>query len=376
MTRSRRLPSPGEVAWTFVKYNWLQPLLRRPFPPKTLVLYVTYRCNSRCVMCGIWRRGDDYPQAGELLPHQLAGILNDRLFADVEHLNINGGEPSLRHDLADLVQVAIEKLPRLRWISMSSNGLLARRLVPQVKRIARAGASADIPVSLALSLHGVADISDRVFGIPGAFEKQVAALEALQALARDGQLRLTLHCVISEANAGHLGELLDWSRARGLPIQFALGEVRERFLNQDVADQMVLSDQSRAGVVHFLRALSQEKRLSNPSAFRYHHLADMLQSGARRTLSCHYAMGGVILGSRGELYYCPHSRVLGSGRDRPAGDVYYDAQNLDYRRSVLFRKKCPHCPPYTFNLWELEKDVARYIKFLIAPQGRRPDRFR
>jgi MoaA/NifB/PqqE/SkfB family radical SAM enzyme len=245
-----------------------------------------------------------------------------------------------------------------------------------VERIARAGASAGIPFSLALSLHGVGGISDRVFGIPGAFEKQVAALDALQALALDGQLRLTLHCVISQANAGHLDELLDWSRARGLPIQFALGEVRERFLNQDVADQIVLSDRSRERVVQFLRALSREKRLSNPSAFRYHHLADMLESDARRTLSCHYAMGGVILGSRGELYYCPHSQALGSGRDRPAGDVYYDAQNLDYRRSVLFRKRCPHCLPYTFNLWELEKDVARYIRFLIAPQGRRPDRFR
>jgi hypothetical protein len=102
----------------------------------------------------------------------------------------------------------------------------------------------------------------------------------------------------------------------------------------------------------------------------------MLESGARRTLSCHYAMGGVILGSRGELYYCPHSRALGNGRDRPAGDVYYDRQNLDYRRSVLLRAKCLQCPPYTFNLWELEKDIARYCRFLIAPQGQRSDRFR
>jgi MoaA/NifB/PqqE/SkfB family radical SAM enzyme len=327
-------------------------------------------------MCGIWQRGDDYPQASELSPDQLAGILDDRLFADIEHLNVNGGEPSLRYDLPDLVQATIEKLPRLRWISMSSNGLLARSLVPQVERIARVATSAGISFSLAISLHGVAGVSDRVFGIAGAFEKQVVALDALQALVRDGRLRLTLHCVISQANAGHLDELLDWSRARGLPIQFALGEVRERFLNQDVTGQIVLSDKSREGVVRFLRALSRGKKLSNPSAFRYHHLANMLESGARRTLSCHYAMGGVILGSQGELYYCPHSQVLGSGRHRPAGDVYYDVGNLDYRRSVLLREKCPRCPPYTFNLWELEKDIAKYCRFLIAPRGQRPDRFR
>jgi len=367
MAKLGRIPSPGAIAWTYAKYNWFQPLFKRPFLPTTLVLYVTYRCNSRCIMCGIWENQGLHDTTMELSPEELDHILADRLFANIQHLNINGGEPTLRGDLPDLIQAAVDRLPRLRWITMSSNGLLADGLAPKILRLGQVCAQNNIRFSLGMSVHGVADVADRVFGIVGAFDKQVKALTALHELALDGKLRLSLHCVITAANVSNLQELLYWGQERKLPISFALGEVRDRFLNQGKADQVRVAEEQTGLVIGFLRELSRDKGLFKPSAFRYHHLANMLQFGQKRTMSCHYAMGGVILGPWGELYYCPHSQALGNCRDQPAYEIYYDGENLDYRKSTLAQGECLRCPPYTFNRLEFDKDILKYLKFLITP---------
>jgi MoaA/NifB/PqqE/SkfB family radical SAM enzyme len=319
------------------------------------------------MMCGIWEIQESHDTTVELSLEELDQILSDRLFASIEHLNINGGEPTLRDDLPDLLQVAIGRLPRLRRVTMSSNGLLAERLVPAAERIGQICAQEDVAFSLAVSFHGLAETSERVFGISGAFDRQVKSLTALQEVVLRGRHHLSLHCVITRANVSNLYDLLRWSQESKLPISFALGEVRDRFLNRDKTDQIRITARQMRLVIEFLRGLSRNRGLFNPSAFRYHHLANMLQFGQKRTISCHYAMGGVILGSQGDLYYCPHSEAIGNCRDQAAYEIYCDGENLDYRQSALTQGKCLHCPPYTFNWLEFEKDILKYFKFLIVP---------
>jgi MoaA/NifB/PqqE/SkfB family radical SAM enzyme len=362
-----RIPSLGEIGWAHAKYNWLQPLVARPFLPTTLVIYVTYRCNSRCLMCGIWQHQGLDDTTGELAPEELDQILADRLFSNIRHLNINGGEPSLRSDLPDLVRVAVDRLPRLQWITMSSNGLLAEKLVPLARRIGQMCTEEDIQFSLGVSVHGLAQVSDRVFGIRGAFAKQMESLAALQETPFGDRHHLSLHCVITAANISNLQELRRWSQEREVPISFALGEVRDRFLNLEKADEVRIPAGQMDLLTRFLRDLALEKALFNPSAYRYHHLANMLEFGQKRTMACHYALGGVILGSEGELYYCPHSQSVGQCRSQPAYDIYYGKENLSYRRSQLVQGECLHCPPYTFNRLEFAKDLLQYLKFLIIP---------
>jgi MoaA/NifB/PqqE/SkfB family radical SAM enzyme len=366
--RRSRIPPLGEIGWAHVKYNWLQPLVSRPFLPTTLVLYVTYRCNSRCIMCGIWQHRGWEDTTGELSAQELDRILADRLFADVRHLNINGGEPSLHGDLSDLVQVAADRLPRLQWITMSSNGLLPGRLIPLVERIRQVCIERNLLFSLGMSVHGLDEVSDRVFGTEGAFARQMESLAGLRDTAAGDGHHLSLHCVITAANVSHLPALHRWSREQGLPISFALGEVRDRFLNLEKADEVRIGADQVEPLIRFLRQLSGEKALLNPPAYRYHHLADMLEFGRERTMACHYALGGVILGSQGELYYCPHSRCLGECRTQAAYDIYYDPQNLGYRKAQLEQSECLRCPPYTFNRQEFAKDLLKYLRFVLSGQ--------
>ena len=60
------------------------------------VLAVTYRCNARCKSCDVWKlpqggEGELSPEEFELLPDTLRNI------------NVSGGEPFMRPDLAEVV---------------------------------------------------------------------------------------------------------------------------------------------------------------------------------------------------------------------------------------------------------------------------------
>ncbi len=359
-----------EVPVTFLKT--LVKGLRGRFPqlplPQKLLLYVTHRCNARCIMCNLWKAPPKGEPDGELSIEELEGIFSNPLFAAVKHLDLNGGEPSLRKDTAAIAHLGIKKFPKLKQISMSSNGLLTERLVLLVKKILEAAVPAGIHLSTVLSIHGTGDTLEKMNGVGDAFGKIERTVRELQFL-RSTYFSLSANCVLTDVNLLDADRLPDWSRRTGVPIRFAIGEVRERFQNADTASRTLVGTDKKSDLIRFLRGLSDDKKLFNLSAFRYSVLADMIERGAPRSISCHYRQGAAILGSYGDLYYCPHSASIGNCRTRSAYEIYYAKESLEYRMSVLMRDKCLKCPPYSFNRQELRMDFMKYFKFLYL-QGR------
>ena len=285
LNKAKKLPSPRETVWNWVRYKWLQPRRGIPFLPKALLIYVTYRCNARCAMCGIWQDHEFSDAETELSLADLDRILSDRLFTEIEYVNINGGEPSLRGDLVDIVQLILRKLPHLKHLSMNSNGLLSNRLVSGVEQILALCRQRRVHFSLIISLHGPAGLGDRIFGVPNAFDKGQKTLNALRALDGDGSDFVSLNCAITGINAPHLSELLEWCDQNNLRINFVLGEVRDRFFNLEMADQVEVSGEKKKETIDFLRHMVKRERFKNPVAFRYHCLANMLEHDAQRSLT-------------------------------------------------------------------------------------------
>src|SRR5437879_4680932 len=81
-----------------------------PSKPVIIQLPINDICNSRCIMCDIWRKEPDH----ELTPDELRRILKDPLFGAVQYVGISGGEPTLRKDLPDIGRVLVETLPSLQ----------------------------------------------------------------------------------------------------------------------------------------------------------------------------------------------------------------------------------------------------------------------
>ena len=75
-----------------------------------LTVISTFRCNSRCQMCYIWKNPTD--------PREEVSLETlSKLPVGFDNLNVSGGEPTLRTDLPELVDLLY---PKCRIMEISS----------------------------------------------------------------------------------------------------------------------------------------------------------------------------------------------------------------------------------------------------------------
>ncbi len=346
-----------ELIATWTRYNILQPLRGgKPFLPRMLHLIPTHRCNARCVMCGLW--GDKASADDELNAEQWRRTLSDRLFSKLQYVGISGGEPFLRKDLMELVGIFLGNNPGLKRVSITTNGLLTERIDRQLETITSLLEHAGVLLDVSVSFHATGDTLADIYGVEQAFAKACRTLEMLKERRRRGQLSCSLNCVLLRDNLEQAPELQRWATEQELPLSFVLGEERERFHNQACRERF-LGDEDRQRLTDFIRTLADEFSAATPSALKYGEILRMLEEGKERTLSCYYEFAGVLLGNDGTLYYCSHSKGIGNAAKTPAHRLFYQRENLDYRRDRLLRAECRNCPPYTLTRMELEKDILK-----------------
>ncbi|MGA2365705.1 MAG: radical SAM protein, partial [Steroidobacteraceae bacterium] len=97
-------------------------------------------------MCYIWKNPTDPRE--EVTLETLS-----KLPGGFDNLNVSGGEPTLRRDLAEMIDVLY---PKARIMEISSNGLSPERLVPIIKKYP------DIKVRF--SLEGDESTNNRIRG--------------------------------------------------------------------------------------------------------------------------------------------------------------------------------------------------------------------
>ena len=109
--------------------------------PKVLQLITNYRCNARCAMCNIWQ----LPHKHELTVAELKALMDpDPIYDDIDQLFIAGGEASLRTDLVEMIGYLVERMPKIRSLSLVSNGFLPKRILEQTSAVLKLIESRDI----------------------------------------------------------------------------------------------------------------------------------------------------------------------------------------------------------------------------------------
>ena len=162
-----------------------------------LTVISTFRCNSKCQMCYIWQNPTD--------PREEVSLETlSRLPGGFDNLNVSGGEPTLRRDLHEMIDLLH---PKARVVEISSNGLRAERIVPIVKKYP------DIKVRF--SLEGDEVTNNRIRGEKGGYKKKIAGMRKLQ---EAGGKDLGFAMVIQDENVDQLSEVYEMTRNEGLEL--------------------------------------------------------------------------------------------------------------------------------------------------------------
>jgi MoaA/NifB/PqqE/SkfB family radical SAM enzyme len=171
-----------------------------------LSIITTYRCDSRCSMCFIWKN-PTHPDYEIDIPTL------EKLPAGFDYVNITGGEPTLRKDLLEICRTL---RPKAKTLEISTNGLHGDKLEPIVREFP--------DTKIRISVEGFEATNDRIRGERDGFKRKTETMERLLAA---GGADLGFATTFQDEN---IEEVVDVYRmARDLDVEFATSALHNAF---------------------------------------------------------------------------------------------------------------------------------------------------
>ena len=308
---------------------------RRPASPTRLVLDVTRRCNLQCKMCHTW----NVAPAHELSVSELRHILRqmDRL----TWMDVTGGEPFLRADVAELFAVICETLPSLRVLHFPTNGWFTAQTLQVVKNVR--AQRPDVELIVTVSLDGPPEVHDAMRGRPGSFQRGLKTFRALREVPGVHTYVGTTLTRWNEAELDALGALLA-AEVPGFSSRewhWNWLQVSEHFYANEGADaaprgaaQHLLKQVRRRGMPRNLVDAMELLFLVNLSGF---------QRGERAGMTCQALRSSWFISPEGDVYPClVYGRRLGNLREQSVKSLWDSAEVARARRDIE-RLACGGC---------------------------------
>lgn len=335
--------------------------------PRVIQFPVNDICNSRCQMCNIWQRKLDY----QITPDDLAKILQSPLFSEVRAVGVNGGEPTLRKDLSEIVEVLFRYLPNLSNISFITNAFQSKTVIQRLTEVGEVIKQYNGYLDVMVSLDGVGEIHDKVRGKKGNFERAVEVVDFIQGSELIHNTRLG--CTVIKENIYGIHDLLEFALSKDIYIKYRLGIPHQRLYSEMTVAPFSLSYEEKYHFAIFLENLIKYYEKSAYQKHFYRSLIGQLMYNKPRTAGCIWQHEGATLSARGELLYCAvESKVLGSA-------IYSDPEKLFFANKDhlvdIINNKCDVCLhdydglPTVDILWRIYIDVITDHVRSFLPQN-------
>lgn len=266
------------------------------------ILAVTYRCNSRCIMCNIWQITDF---EGEIKPEDYASLP-----ANLRDINISGGEPFLRPELPEMIRVVRKRCPKAN-IVISTNGFSTDIIVRQTKKILQH----DPEIGVALSIDGLQQKHDEVRRIPDGFNKIMRTITGLKEI---GVKHLKISFTIGDYNIEDFKKVYELSRELGMEFTSTAVHSSDNYfaIKNDISRARQIAEQFDWLIRQELRSWHY-KRWAR--AFFYYGLREFLMTG-KRILPDYSGARNVFIDPTGNVYPSNVSTTV-VGHLRPSFEI-------------------------------------------------------
>jgi MoaA/NifB/PqqE/SkfB family radical SAM enzyme len=275
-----------------------------PVHPTHAIVAVTDRCNARCLMCDIWKKG----RTQEMTPGDYS-----RLPRSLREINVTGGEPLLRDDLEEVIRTMRRTCPKAR-IVLSTNGLLPARLAGLLEKIDR--------ITVRVSLDGIGEVHDRIRGIDRAYQK---ALESLDVARKAGITDLGVCATLSKHNAGTVKDVQELARARDIQFTFTVTHSSPVFFGDQHDDEAEVEPAIRDMTTIRSRLFQSTNPKDWFKAFFVSGLIDMVL-GRPRPVDCRAGTDFFFLDAQANVYPCHMwERKMGNLLEKTYADIIADS---------------------------------------------------
>lgn len=162
---------------------------RLSFPFK-LSYAVTYRCNLKCKMCNIWKKSHTDT---ELTSKEVENFFKKA--NRFSWIGITGGEPFLRNDLAELLDIVIFYCNRLSAVHFATNGQLEDKIMDITSHLHKLNKK--LKIVYTISIDGPPLLHDEIRGVEGVWKN---AIDAFKHLKEIGFAKAQIGFTLSHSN--------------------------------------------------------------------------------------------------------------------------------------------------------------------------------
>ncbi len=316
-----------EIILKITRYRLYMLGLSSPGKPLNLTFSVTNLCQSRCKTCSIWKLYRDNPTKRD---EELTIDEIEKIFKSMGHVylfNVSGGEPFLRKDLSQIIELACRHLtPGI--IHIPTNAIAVdtveretKKILDIIKRI-----NPHIQLTIKPSLDHAGERHDDIRGVKGNYIRVIDLFNRLKGMKEEyPNLHVELGTVISSWNVNDIEEISRFAMAME-PDSYRneIAEKRAEMFNMEepvtpgvdsykkAVDQFIKEIKGRKGDLSFFQ------RINNAFRLVYYYLAIRIMEENRQVIPCYAGISNAHMSPYGDIWPCctlGYDKSMGNLRD-------------------------------------------------------------
>ena len=332
--------------------------------PRSLMINVTYKCNSKCVMCNIWQ----IKPKNEVTLDKWREVMNDKVFADIRNLTVSGGEAVLYQDYVEAVKLFIDSMPKLRRLVLNTNGFLPKLVEKNTIEIAKYCLKKKVKLEVSVSIDGVGEVHDSIRRIENGFNKSFETVRLISKISKKYKIGVGVSSVLMRQNISKYSEMKKWLVDNGISGGFQVVGFHEDFLkNTDSEKELSINNKVKNEFINVLQDIRDSRNKWSMARYYWEDLISMYRDGKPRSTPCTFLKDDFVLDSLGDVYYCLSVRPIGNfvKESRSVSEIYFDKKNIDFRRN-LPKKSCMNCNSGCNTTNAIAFDAKKYLWYKIT----------
>jgi len=303
--------------------------------PYKLTFIVTYKCNSKCTTCNIWRK----KSVDELTLSEIDSFFKENPY--FQWIDVSGGEIFLRKDIVDIMDIIIRRCKNLYCLHFPTNGLMTKTIVDTTKAIKKLK---PYKLIISVSIDGPPEIHDKIRGVGGGFCKTVETYKELRAIKG---VEVYAGMTLSEDNIDYFEETYD-------ALQSRVSNFSYKDLHVNIASsssfyyekQIEISSEKK--VIDTISKFMKLKKISvfNPVSmleFAYLKKIEQYITEKRSPMSCHSLDVSLFLDPFGNIYPCnAYDKKIGNIREKGFTEIWFSSKRKNLSKEIR-NLQCPQC---------------------------------
>jgi MoaA/NifB/PqqE/SkfB family radical SAM enzyme len=344
------------LLYRFYKFSGCAP------DPEVLSLEITQRCVARCIMCNIWKTPQDAPECSL---SDWTKLLSSPVCKKIKELDITGGEPFLREDLAALVKnicsLKTNHLRELKSVAITTNGFLTGKILSVLEEIAPQAKEKGFDLVIVFAMDAAGPLHERIRNVKNGWKKLEASIDGAKRIReRYGNLIIGLKTTILPANINELDAITEYAEKNGLfTIISPCIITNNRYNNTDLKTELAFSKEDIDKMIRFYE--------SPDFMWSYHRevLLNFLRNH-QASKPCSAGFNYYFVRSTGDVFPCPlikHS--LGNYKKASMRSILSSRAARDFRRKIGSFAECRSCTEPGLERYALPFEGFRYLQLLF-----------